>query len=109
MKVDEPREDLWVPPVLPTRASRNEGTEEVVDRLGDHLEYLERTGQFRLKWERKVREQFHSTLRDEIARRVLEDLRDAAELQALEGAIARKEMDPYTAVAKVLERLPRGK
>jgi putative protein kinase ArgK-like GTPase of G3E family len=71
-----------------------------------HLEYLRSTGQFRLKWERKVREQFHETLRNEIAEKILEEVLDAAELQALEGAIARKEIDPYTAVAKVLERLP---
>jgi len=96
----------WFPPVLPTRASRNEGVEEVVKAVGEHLDYLRETGQFRLKWERKVREQFHETLRDEIAGRVLRELLDAAELRALEGAIARKEMDPYTAVAKVLERLP---
>jgi LAO/AO transport system kinase len=80
--------------------------EELVRSVGEHLEHLKETGQFRLKWERKVREQFHETLRDEIAERVLRDLLDAADLKALEGAIARKEMDPYTAVAKVLERLP---
>ena len=101
-----PEEEPWFPPVMPTRASRNEGVEVVVDAVQAHLEHLNVTGKFQRKWERKVREQFQTTLRDEIAERVLRDLLDATELQAVEGAVARKEIDPYSAVTKVLERLP---
>ncbi|MER6830532.1 methylmalonyl Co-A mutase-associated GTPase MeaB [Streptosporangium sp. NPDC000563] len=91
----------WRPPIVPTVASRGEGGEEVVDALGDHLAYLEASGEL-------VRRR-HARARDEIEAIALTTLRSRfahlhgdRRLDALATRVLDSELDPYTAADELL-------
>lgn len=78
----------WEPPVLLTIASKGEGTEEVVDAVERHRDYLERSGELdrrrRARLERLTREVVDRTLRQ----LVWENGRGEATLESgLEGVV----------------------
>ncbi len=80
--------DSWEPPVLLTVASKGDGTDEVVDAVERHWDYLERSGELdrrrRARLERLTREVVDRTLRQ----LVWENGRGEATLESgLEGVV----------------------
>ncbi|MER5648857.1 methylmalonyl Co-A mutase-associated GTPase MeaB [Streptosporangium sp. NPDC002524] len=91
----------WRPPIVQTVASRGEGGEEVADALGDHLAYLEASGEL-------VRRR-HARARDEIEAIALTTLRSRfahlhgdRRLDALATRVLDAGLDPYTAADELL-------
>jgi LAO/AO transport system kinase len=91
----------WRPPIVQTVAYRGEGGEEVVDALGDHLAYLEASGEL-------VRRR-HARARDEIEAIALTTLRSRfahlhgdRRLDALATRVLDAGLDPYTAADELL-------
>lgn len=86
----------WVAPIVRTVATRDEGVDEVVDRIDQHRAWLERTGALA---ERRLRR-----AADEVAaialvgvRERFGDLRGGSELPELAGRVVAGELDPYAA------------
>ncbi|MEU8378722.1 methylmalonyl Co-A mutase-associated GTPase MeaB [Streptosporangium sp. NPDC048865] len=91
----------WRPPIVQTVAYRGEGGEEVADALGDHLAYLEASGEL-------VRRR-HARARDEIEAIALTTLRSRfahlhgdRRLDALATRVLDAGLDPYTAADELL-------
>jgi LAO/AO transport system kinase len=99
VKQDDAR---WIPPIQKTVASKRQGIEELVVKLGEHRTWLEKSeaGQARRR-DRQLME-FSSTLRDALAHEVEGAL--GGEIVALAGRVARREIDPYTACELIIER-----
>ena len=91
----------WKPPVLKTVAARGEGAEEVVDAIEAHRRWMEGCGE--LEWRRTARAEREieviavATLRERMG-----DLRGAAGMRQLAGAVAGGELDPYTAADRLV-------
>ena len=92
----------WVPPIQKCIASKRQGIEELVVKLGEHRTWLQTTpaGQTR-RSERQLME-FSSTLREALAHEVEGALRD--EIAQLAERVSRQEVDPYTACELIIER-----
>jgi LAO/AO transport system kinase len=91
----------WKPPIIETVAQTGQGVDQLVDALGRHRAMLEETG--RLGERRRVR------ARDEVEAIALRHLRErfanlhgSADLDRLADQVAEGELDPYTAVDRLL-------
>jgi LAO/AO transport system kinase len=91
----------WRPPIVPTVAYRGEGAEDVVNALGEHLAYLEESGE--------LARRRHVRARDEIEAIALTTLRSRfthlhgdRRLDALAARVLEADLDPYTAADELL-------
>ncbi|GAA4193941.1 methylmalonyl Co-A mutase-associated GTPase MeaB [Streptosporangium oxazolinicum] len=91
----------WRPPIVQTVASRGEGGEEVVDALGDHLAYLEASGELVRRRHARARDEIEAiavtTLRSRFGH-----LRGDRRLDALATRVLDAGLDPYTAADELL-------
>ncbi|MEW5765803.1 MAG: methylmalonyl Co-A mutase-associated GTPase MeaB [Acidobacteriota bacterium] len=94
----------WVPPILKTVASRDEGTAEVVSAVEAHGEHL-----CGARSESRLRLKYGQRFRDLLAERFLLGLRSrwlSEEQEArIVQAFIRREADPYSAAEEILARI----
>jgi LAO/AO transport system kinase len=92
----------WDPPILRTVAGAGEGLPELLAKIREHGTWLRAHGGFQEKAHARARLRFGSLLAEEAARRAR--ARAGAEMEEeLVQAIAEKTLDPYAAVARMLD------
>ncbi|WP_437971888.1 methylmalonyl Co-A mutase-associated GTPase MeaB [Sorangium sp. So ce260] len=96
-----PAEGPWEPAIARTVATRNEGVAALVDRLEAHRAWLFGTEAGAARREERLREAMHVQLRDALTDAALAALGPA--LDAAVHAVARREVDPYTASERLVE------
>jgi LAO/AO transport system kinase len=96
--------DAWVPPILKTVASRNEGIDEVVAAIEDRLSWMKGNG--------VLVERRRSRARDEIEAIAMTALRSRfahlhgdARLDVLAAKVADGDTDPYAAADELIAAL----
>lgn len=100
----ERSEGAWVPPVLKTVASTNDGIAEVATAIREHEAWAKGSGELAARRRRRAREEIEAiTLRS--IRERMEDLGGNARLGELARAVADSELDPYTASDDLLASL----
>lgn len=95
----------WKPPIIKTVATRNEGIVELADKIYEHKNYLEESKHILFK--RKIQTEAHlkDVLREETIQRVFKMMGGEAEFDKLVHKVAERELDPYTAVEQILEKV----
>jgi len=91
----------WQVPVLQTVAPDGKGIAELVDAIGQHRRYLERSGEGAARAAAARHQEFVGALRDELGRRLEGAMRNGAIRDVLER-LDRGEIDPYAALRQVL-------
>jgi LAO/AO transport system kinase len=91
----------WEPPILPTVAMREEGIAAAADAIERHLEFLRAGGMLADRVQARAAREFQLIIQEAALERVRE--RSAAGWEALVERIARREIDPYTAAAELLD------
>jgi LAO/AO transport system kinase len=118
-KADQPRSDALVQqlqalvtraggderdiPVLKTVATTGDGVPELADAIDEHRRYLResgRLGQHRLA---QARRQVLALARHELLARVLRATEENGQLDELVGAVAQRDLDPYSAARRLIE------
>jgi LAO/AO transport system kinase len=92
----------WIPPIQKCIASKRQGIDELVTKLGEHRAWLETTGPGTARRRERQLMEFASTLRDALAHEVEASL--GGEIVALAARVSRREVDPYTACELIIER-----
>ena len=92
----------WRPPVLKTEATSCEGVTELVDAVERFGARHPRDSQRR---QERARVRLRETLLRRLAERLDRDDNSRAALEEAAGQVSRGEVDPYTAVTRILERL----
>jgi len=92
----------WDPPAARTVASQGEGIAELLERVREHGAWLRTQGGLAGKARARARLRFDSLLAEEAARRARARAGGAA-VEELIQAISDRQMDPYAAVARILE------
>ncbi len=95
----------WRPPVLKTVATSGQGVEAVAQALMEYLVFLKGSGRWELKNRQSVEEEVKSILGREILRRTLSRL-EKGEWEGLIAQVAQRQLDPYTAVERLLKDDP---
>lgn len=91
----------WLPPITKTVATRGEGVEALRDWVERHANYLRETGQLARRETLRAATALDHILRDRLLAALLARVPDGRLDQLLE-AIARREIDPYTAADQLL-------
>ena len=98
----------WRPPICKTIALHGEGVEEVAEAIEEHRAYLQESGEFQRRERERIEAELREMISQEMARRFFQRV-DEGVLKDLVDRIARRELDPYSAVAMLLaEMAPRG-
>ncbi len=90
LSLAEPTPNVWRVPILRTVASKGEGVEELVGKIREHREQLERTGELSMRRANQLRARVETILQQ----RVLQAARVAG-LEARVQAGAQRREDPY--------------
>lgn len=97
------RDEGWTVPIISTVAAKDEGVGEVADAIERHRAYLEESGAWeRTRWQR-ARRQLLAVAREVLLADVLRAAEANGHLDRLVQAVAQRELDPYTAAAKLIE------
>jgi LAO/AO transport system kinase len=95
----------WQAPIVQTIATAEQGIADLAARIAEHRAYMERTGTLALRERRRIALEITDRLREALLARLL-DHADPAGLAALVEQVARRELDPGSAVQGLLEHSP---
>lgn len=93
----------WTPAIIKTIAITGEGTAQLLDKIDEHREYLEK-GEANLRQKRIVEIELVDAIRQKTTEYVIETLRRTGELDVLISKILAKKIDPLTAAEKALTK-----
>ena len=98
----------WRPPICKTIALHGKGVEAVAEAIEKHRAYLQESGEFQRRERERIEAELREMISQEMARRFFQRV-DEGVLKDLVDRIARRELDPYSAVAMLLaEMAPTG-
>lgn len=94
--------DVWVPLITRTVATRGEGLDDLLTKLEKHYTWLTTTEAGAARREIRLRESMAMLLREALVDAALRSL--GPELDAAVHAVARRELDPYTAAELLIAK-----
>jgi GTPase len=92
----------WVPPIVKTVASKNDGVTELDDAIAKHYDYLASSGELDRRNRERVRIRIETLLKEKFMDRLLTGERGARYEQILEDVL-RKRNNPHDAAESVLK------
>jgi LAO/AO transport system kinase len=96
--------DAWVPPILKTVASRNEGVDEVVVAIEDRLTWMRANGVLTERRRTRARDEIEAIAMTALRSRFAH-LHGDARLDVLAAKVADGDTDPYSAADELLDAL----
>lgn len=91
------------PPVIKTIATTGTGIDELEAKINEHLSYIQSKGLLEQKRKEKTREKFIELFKYHISKMILKQKGDI--IETLLEEISKKEIDPYTAMEKLLQNI----
>ncbi|SHI07566.1 methylmalonyl Co-A mutase-associated GTPase MeaB [Sporanaerobacter acetigenes] len=90
------------PPVLKVSAGKNKGIDELLDKLIEHKDYLESTGELEKRRNRNTKLEIVKLVEEELMEMILSKTREEDILDELSSQIVSRNLDPYTAKDKII-------
>ena len=98
----------WDVPVLETVAFQGQGIAELAQRITAHHDYLKSSGVWLERENERSRKELEQLIQQRFLARVI-DTYSKEEREQYVTAVARRELDPYTAVERLFQQLDRQK
>jgi LAO/AO transport system kinase len=95
----------WVPPIVKTIASRNEGIADLDAAVVQHFDYLEASGELDRRSRERVRIRIETQLKEKFMDRLIGGTISRASYEELLDDVLRKRNNPHDAAESVLERV----
>ncbi len=96
--------NVWTPPIIKTVATSGQGVVDLVDAIERHRLYLEQSGGRILRDRLRAATELRMILRDYLLETLLARV-PQERLQRIINAVARREIDPYTAVQQLVHEI----
>ncbi|WP_148883564.1 methylmalonyl Co-A mutase-associated GTPase MeaB [Thermococcus aciditolerans] len=93
----------WRPRIVETVATTMRGIRDLWNAISEHREFLERSGEIERKRQFRAEEEVKTIVSGRISRIVGEKLGEE-EISSLIGMVVRREIDPYSAADRILEK-----
>ncbi|AEK73930.1 lysine/arginine/ornithine transport system kinase [Thermococcus sp. 4557] len=93
----------WRPRIVETVATTMRGIRDLWSAINEHREFLERSGEIERKRQFRAEEEVKTIVSGRISRLVGEKLGEE-EISSLIGMVVRREIDPYSAADRILEK-----
>lgn len=97
----QPSQD-WVPPVLPTTATTGEGVPELIAELANHLDYLQTSGEWQKREEKRLTNELEVLLKDTLRSRWEKEISPTT-YQNILGKVIKRKITPWKAVENLLD------
>jgi LAO/AO transport system kinase len=97
--------DAWSIPVLKTVAEKGDGVAELVEQLDAHRAWLERSGERRARWTRRLTERVREEVDRSLRRLVWKDRDGDSLLAAAEPELLAGSASPYQVAARIVRLL----
>jgi LAO/AO transport system kinase len=94
----------WKVPILKTEAARAEGVEELAVKIDEHRAFIESEGTLEARRARNLRSEVLGIATSRMRRKLETTAAEDPETQVLLDRVVRRELDPATAAAELLER-----
>jgi LAO/AO transport system kinase len=94
----------WRVPIVKTEASRNEGTEELAEKIAEHRAFIEEQGTLAERRKRNLMNEVVALAAGRLRRTLEAQVRDDPAVQELLDEVVARRLDPASAAAKLLER-----
>lgn len=92
----------WRPPIKRTVASQNQGIEELVATVAEHLAHLNQTGALALRRTERTKNELLSMIEDQLGRYVLRHISGSGRFEQLVTQVQQRQKDPYSVVNELL-------
>ena len=102
MDLNQDKQLSWRPPVKRTVASMNQGIEELVGAINDHISHLNQSGELVTRRTERTKNELLATLDEHIGRYVLNKLNSSGDCDRMVERVQKREKDPYTLVSEIL-------
>ena len=99
------REDGWIPPIVKTVATKDEGTDELVATIQRYSEFIQSGSLRAQKRQDAARQRLLSLLAERTLRLVLEKALSAGDLSRIVDDIVDRKQDPYTVVERICKSI----
>jgi LAO/AO transport system kinase len=99
----------WEVPIVRTEAIRNEGIEELSDKLEEHRTYIEAEGTLSERRRRNLMNEVLGLAAFRLRRELEASVQHDSEVQELLDRVVSRELDPATAAGIILERTGNGR
>ena len=96
----------WRVPIVKTEASRNEGVEELAEKIAEHRVFIEGEGTLVERRKRNLMNEVVALAAGRLRRALEAQVRDDPEVQELLDEVVARRLDPASAAARLLEREP---
>jgi LAO/AO transport system kinase len=96
----------WRVPIVKTEASRNEGVEELAEKIAEHRVFIEEQGTLVERRKRNLMNEVVALAAGRLRRALEARVRDDLEVQELLDEVVARRLDPASAAARLLEREP---
>lgn len=99
------RPDMWDPPIVRTIATENKGIEDLAAAIESYKDFVSTSAEAAATRKFAVaRWRLIELLQESLIRELMETNGKSEEIDSLAGRIAKREIDPYTAIEKILGR-----
>jgi LAO/AO transport system kinase len=93
----------WQVPIVRTEAARGTGVEELLDKLGEHRDYIEAEGTLSERRRRNLMNEVVAIATARMRRELEEALREDEHVQDLLDRVVARELDPASAATTILD------
>ncbi len=97
------RNDDWRPPIQMTIAPRNEGINELVEKIKSHHDYMVSTGRFNKRRINNTKNEVMDIIKQKILEHIFYDSYNAKTVDELSEQIVLRKTDPYTVSEKLIK------
>ncbi len=87
----------WRPPVIPAIAINNEGIDDILKSINNHMDHMKETGEFKERRIANSKFEIIDLVRQRLMNALLDNSKREKKINELSGMVASREMDPYTA------------
>jgi LAO/AO transport system kinase len=94
----------WQVPVIRTEAVRGEGVQELLEKLGEHREYIDAEGTLSERRRRNLMNEVLAIAAFRMRRELEASVRDDPDVMRLLDRVVSREIDPASAATSILER-----
>lgn len=93
----------WRPPIKRVIANRDQGTQELVETIGTHIQHLNDSDELAKRRTERTKNEIISMLDEQIGRYVLKNVVSSGEFDKIVDSVNRRETNPYTVVGDLLK------
>jgi LAO/AO transport system kinase len=99
------KQSQWKPPIILTEAISGKGTDQLVDTIFSHKEFLTTSGEFEKRRKERAKEELLETVESFVRFYCYQEIEDGDYMEKLVDEIAQRKTDPHTAALKIIGRI----